>query len=498
MLRLLFVLVLSLAACHTVAAVPQAPDSPLTLTEETVTWDNGQSVTFDLGTLTVPVNRRAGSNETITVEVVRFRRAASAPSDVPPVFRLRGGPGWPGVTSDLDDPIHYQFNVERLIETTDVVYVGQRGFGTSTDTPCADREALSFDASDAQRQQALLDALRACRQSYEAGGLDLTGFNVLEAAADVAEAARELGYDQIQLYGSSFGSHVGMALLRANPDLIARVMFYGLEGPDHTHDDPDGLERALESIAAAAESSETLAPYVPPGGLLNAYRDLIRRADAEPIRVPTVHPDTGDSLVVVLAGDDFRELSRGVTRGLAWNYLTPAWALDLLTMLSGDFEPAARRIFRLRTRTGMRNAAFYQLDCGSGITEARDARYRAADGADLVGEIWTMYSVGCLPWDADLGDGFRSDFVTDIPALLLHGTWDVSTPYENATELLPSFRDHHLVTVEGGSHGAVYEAMEVDQAFEDGLYRWFATGDATGLPDRVVLPPPAWQAPAEG
>ncbi|MEM1056619.1 MAG: alpha/beta hydrolase [Bacteroidota bacterium] len=497
-LRPFLFLAFFLTACHSVSAVAPG-SSPLILTEETVTWDDGRSVTFERGVLTVPVNRAAGSSETITVEVVRFRRAADAPTGIPPVFRLRGGPGYPGIDSELGTSIHYQFNIEPLLPSTDVVYVGQRGFGTSTDTPCEDRETLSLADSfdDAPREQALLDALRQCRQFYERAGLDLAGFNVLEAAADVADSARELGYDQIQLFGSSFGSHLGIAILREFPDLVTRATFYGLEGPDHTYDDPDGLERALESIAAAAESSEVLAPHIPPGGLLNAYRDLIRRADAQPILVPTVHPDTGDSLVVTLTGDDFRELSRGVTRGLAWNHLAPTWALDILTMLDGDFEPAARRIFRLKTRTGMRHAAFYQLDCASGITDERDARYRASKGADLVGAVWALYSVGCIPWDADLGDDFRTGFVTDVPTLLLHGTWDMSTPYENVTELLPSFRDHHLVTVEGGAHGAIYEAAEVSEAFEDGLYHWFATGDMGRLPDRVVLAPLEWRAPGE-
>lgn len=487
-----------LTACHTVSAVGlESPE--LTMTEETVTWDNGLSVTFERGAMTVPVNRRTGSDQTITVEVVRFRRTADAPTDVPPVFRLRGGPGYTGIDSELDTQNHYRINIEPFLGIADVVYVGQRGFGTSTDTRCEDREALPLAqaSDDARRQQVLLDALRACREAYEATGLDLTGFNALEAAADVADAARALGYDQIQLYGSSFGSHIGMTILRAYPDVVARATFSGLEGPDHTYDNPDGLERALESIAAAAESSEALAPHIPPGGLLGAYRDLIRRADAEPIVVPTVDPDTGDSLTVALTGDDIRELSMGTSRGLAWRFLAPTWSLDLLAMLSGDFESAARRIIRLRTRTRIRNAAFYHLDCGSGITDERAARYRASSGADLVGKVWRTYDVECQPWNANLGDDFRTGFVTDVPTLLIHGTWDVNTPYENATELLASFRNHHFVTVEEGSHGALLEAMDVDRAFEAGVYRWFETGDAGGLPDRVALEPVPWRAPGE-
>ncbi|MEM9665599.1 MAG: alpha/beta fold hydrolase [Bacteroidota bacterium] len=492
----LLLLVLGLAPLATGLTACAQPTDAWTVAEETVTWDDGTSVTFDRGALRVPVNRAQGTETTITVEVARFRRTAAAPPEVPPIFVLRGGPGYPGIDDELDRSNYYRGYIRPFLAITDVVYVGQRGFGTSNDTPCEDRQALSLADSfdDALREQANRAALDRCRAAWEATGLDLTGFNVIEAAADVADAARALGYDQIQLFGSSFGSHTGMAILRYHPDLVARATFNGLEGPDHTYDDPDGLARALRAIAASAEASEALAPHLPEEGLLEAYQALIQRADTAPLVVDLEHPDTGDSIRVRLDGDDFRELSQGVTRGLAWRYIMPAWPLDLLTMLNGDYRAAARRILRINTRTGQRNAAFYQLDCGSGITAERAARYQAAAGAALVGAVGRTYDVECAAWDADLGDDFRTGFTTDVPTLLMHGTWDMNTPYENALDLRPDFTDHHFVSVEGGSHGAVWEALD-DAAFKAAFMDWLATGDTNSLPERLVLPPMSWSAP---
>ncbi|MEM6784031.1 MAG: alpha/beta fold hydrolase [Bacteroidota bacterium] len=479
-------------------AFAQPAPASLTIAEETVTWDDSVSVTFERGALTVPVNRARGSEATITVEVARFRRDAEAAPDTPPIFVMRGGPGYPGIDDELDRSNYYRVYIRPFLAVADVVFVGQRGFGSSTDTPCDDREALSLDDAfdDDRREQANRAAMDRCRAKWEAEGLDLTGFNVIEAAGDVADAARALGYEQIQLFGNSFGTHHGMAVMRTHPGLVARVTFGALEGPDHTYDSPSGLLNSLENIAASVERSETLAPYLPEEGLLEAYRALIERADAEPIVVETEHPDTDEPITVRLDGDDFRELSRGTTRGLAWRYIMPAWPLDLLTMLDGDYQSAARRIFRLNTRTGQRNAAFYQLDCGSGITAERGARYRTSPAADLLGPLWRTYDVECQAWDADLGDGFRTGFATDIPALLIHGTWDMNTPYENALDLLPDFRTRHFVTVVGGSHGALWEATESDEGFA-AMLQWMATGDASGLPERVVLPPMEWRAPEE-
>ncbi|MEO1075359.1 MAG: alpha/beta fold hydrolase [Bacteroidota bacterium] len=481
---------------HTALAQP-APGS-LTVAEETVTWDDGTAMTFERGALTAPVNRARGSEATITVEVVRFLRTAEASPETPPIFVLRGGPGYGGIDGELDTSNYYRLYIRPFLDVADVVIVGQRGFGTSTDTPCDDREALSLDDAfdDNLREQANRAAMDRCRAKWEAEGLDLTGFNIIEAAGDVADAAQALGYDEIQLFGNSFGTHHGIAVMRYYPDLVTRVTFGALEGPDHTYDSPSGLLNSLENIAVSVAQSEVLAPHLPEEGLLEAYRALIAQADAEPVVVETEHPDTGEPITVRLDGNDFRELSRGTTRGLAWRYIMDAWPLDLLAMLDGDYEDAARRIFRLNMRTGQRNAAFYQLDCASGITAERGALYRSSPAADLLGPLGRWYDVECEAWDADLGDDFRTGFVTDIPAVLMHGTWDMNTPYENALDLLPDFRDRHVVTVVGGSHGALWEATEVNEVFT-ALLQWMATGDASGLPDRVVLPRMEWRAPEE-
>ncbi len=484
-----------LAGCRP-TALAQSESPTLTMKEEIVVWGDSVSAAFDRGIFNAPANRARGSEGAVPVEVVRFRRTAGAPDSVPPIFYLQGGPGYGTIDDFLDGSGFYVWEVQPLLTITDVVFVGQRGFGPSL-MPCEDSEALTLAEAfgNATRVQARQEALRRCRQRWEAEGCDLAGINVVEVAADVADVVRLLGYDQVQLYGKSFGSHQGMAILRYHPDLVARATLGALEGPDHTYDSPDGVLETLERIATSAEASDALRPHIPEGGLLAAYRDLIRRADAAPITAQTEHPDTEESITVPLDGNALRELTLGVSRGLKFRYLMPAWPLDLLEMLNGDFYWAGRRITGLHTSNRLRSAGWYAFDCASGITAERGARYRQSIAADLLGPIWQEYDTDCAVWDADLGDDFRTGFATNVPTLLLHGTWDMNTPYTNALDLLPAFHNHHFVTIEGGSHGAVREAAEVNPVFEAGLYHWFATGDASRLPERVVLPPVEWEAP---
>ena len=95
--------------------------------------------------------------------------------------------------------------------------------------------------------------LRPEREFWEEVGLDLAGFTVLEAAEDVNEIRMALGYERITVWGGSFGSHWGMALMRAHPEIIERAVLRGMEGPDHTYDHPGHLWNVYRRVAAEAE-----------------------------------------------------------------------------------------------------------------------------------------------------------------------------------------------------------------------------------------------------
>ena len=134
------------------------------------------------------------------------------------------------------------------------------------------------------------------------------------------------------------------------------------------------------------------------------------------------------------------------------------------------------------------------LDCGSGITAARAEILKNDPAAKIVGGLSDFYFTACQAWDADLGDDFRTGFRSDIPTVIVHGTWDVSTPFDNALELLDSFENHHFVIVTGGTHGALREATNHSAELQDALAAFMASGDMSGLPGEVRLPPIRWVA----
>jgi pimeloyl-ACP methyl ester carboxylesterase len=131
------------------------------------------------------------------------------------------------------------------------------------------------------------------------------------------------------------------------------------------------------------------------------------------------------------------------------------------------------------------NPVHFSMDCASGASPARKARSRTDPARQLLGDVNFEYEVACDGWPAqDLGPAFRAAVVSDIPTLIIHGTWDTSTPIENAREVAASLRHATLVEVFGGNHGALYNLFERWPPMRDSL-AGFLTGRDVRFPARV-------------
>jgi len=471
------------------AATPglDEPSASLEMQPVELRLPDGSARTAYRGTLRVPIVRANPESKEIGVDVWRFPADEGVPEGRTPVFVLHGGPGWRGrEPEDVD----WEDEVAPMVAHGDLVLVGQRGIGTSTDTSCS-RFARPIDpeATPEERRAAMREQCGACRAHWEAEGYDLRGFNVIEAAGDVDDVRRLLGYETIAIFGGSFGSHWGMAVQRFHPEAVARAVLHGMEGPNHTYDSPSGVLGALERIDAAASSSPELAGRVPEDGLVEALRLVIDSLEADPIDV-----EVGGQ-TVRLDADAIRHVALGYEGRVRSRESVAGWPRDVMRLYQADFEPAARAIAIQRQNRGsggLPTASYFQLDCGSGITEERLEKLLADPAIQVVGDLSEHYETVCPAWDADLGDGFRAGFTTDIPTVVVHGTWDVSTPYDNALECLEFFEDLRFVTIEGGTHGAIHEAMRHDPSFRQALMAFLCEGKDPDLPERIELPPIRW------
>lgn len=479
---------------HT-AVAPAPPAGSIFLYPERIPLLDGGFVNAERGIYFAPVNRSSPGSGVLGVEIYRFRASPEARTDTPPVFFLHGGPSFTGLEGALEDIGTFEERWLPLTHVSDVVVVGQRGIGSSKPTTTIETTTPRDPAEvayDPERAAAELRAVLAEERAFwEESGLDLAGFTVLEAAEDVNEVRLALGYDKITLWGGSFGSHWGMSLMRLHPEIIERAILRGMEGPDHTYDDPGHLWNVYRRVSEEAEASPELRGRIPQGGLVAAFEEVARSAAANPFTVPFIDPQDGSRHDVLFDGHAVQRLSRGFSAGL------PGWPADVIEMAEGNFTRAAGELYLRSLQSGRqyRTASYFQLDCGSGITPERLAEQVADPANDVLFRMNWSYIAGCPAWDSDLGDDFRQNFDTEIPTVIVHGTWDTSTPYENALELLPHFKNSKFIPVVRGPHGAIQAAMRASDEFRSGILHFAATGDWAQLPDTVWLPPVRFRVP---
>jgi pimeloyl-ACP methyl ester carboxylesterase len=456
----------------------------------TLTLGDGVTMTVESGSLRVPQNRARPGQGTIEIAFYRLRSTAAHPAT--PIFLLAGGPG-SSALAELEDGEGLD-EVELYRSVADVIVFDQRGAGRSQPAPtCTGSASLPLDEPlDLGRvAEALSRMLAACREQVVASGFDLAGLTTVESAADVDALRAALGYSRVTLIGGSYGSHLALAVMRGFPDAIDRVVLHGVEGPDHTWDDPAAKLATLARIAAAAETSAELREKVPPGGLLRALADVIERLEAEPILV-TIDRDGQPVSVVV----DATVARMAVAAKAGQRRRAGAWPAFILELHRGHLHRLAELAIDVRDLHLRADAPMYfTMECASGISPERARRIERDPARAIVGDVNFGLGTACAAWPApDLGSAYRAPVVSAIPTLLVHGTWDTKAPIDNAREVVRTLSRGQLVEVEGGGHGALAQLFAEWPPLRTELAA-FLRGDDVRFPAKVSLPPVSFAWP---
>lgn len=199
-----------------------------------------------------------------------------APSD--PLFYLEGGPGFAGSPSVVF--------LGSAFKTHDVVGIDQRGVGRSLPAlNCPQLTALSRrdDLKAAQVAPLTLAATIACGEQLRASGVALEDFNTTQAALDVDWVRRALGYEQINIYGASYGTLLAQELLRRAPGHLRAVILDSVIAPtiDQFAQTPLAAQTAFKRVLAACAADPYCNTTYP--NLEATYRATLKQLDARPL-----------------------------------------------------------------------------------------------------------------------------------------------------------------------------------------------------------------------
>ena len=331
-----------------------------------------------------------------------------------------------------------------LRELGDVVMFDQRGTGmckrlpntTASWNTGADHPATREVAAEAIRTK-----LRESLAEWREEGVDLDAYNTEESADDLAALADVLQTEKLRIVGISYGTHLGLCLMRRHPSLVGRAVLAGVEGPDQTLKLPGDQQRLLEQIDIWIKQDEQARETYP--DFLGTMQRVIGRLEKEPAQVKV------GATEMIITDFDVKRLAAASLRGPAsFKRLPKVFA----AMDQGDFSLVA---FQIRVMRNSRLSAMpIAMDSASWASKSRLATINREARETLLGDV-INFPINVIRSELgirDLGPSFRADVVSDIPVLAISGTADGRTPTNNALEVLKNLPNGRHLVIEGAGH----------------------------------------------
>ena len=420
-----------------------------------LTHASGRSLDAERGVLMVPSCRKHDESQAIALSFVRAR--ARRDHGLAPLVVLAGGPGAPAIGSFETGFFEH---VERFSEVCDVVTFDQRGANSALpnlDNPASPR----YDLDAVLTRETYLDAQRASARQlatyWRDRGVDPNDYNTIESAHDVNDLRRALAAPRINLHGASYGSHLGLTVLKQHGEHVDRAILCIVEGLDDTHKLPANTDRHFRNLGELARTDRNLKGEFP--DLAGEIGEVLDAFEREPQTVKFANVDArtrvGKFAVQLVIGN-----ALGSIRAIRE---LPAFVRQLA---NGDLATLARRVERRLTGPGI-DGMQLAMDYASGATAERSRLIEAQRGEALLDDSFNLPFpfVGDALGVDDLGDEFRAPVQSDVPTLFCAGTLDGRTPIANAEAARRGFPHSHLVVVDGATHETPALLLDLQTAF---------------------------------
>ncbi len=401
------------------------------------------SVEARCATLSVPLDRGHADGEKIALHIAVVpalnRRSTSAP-----LFLLAGGPG----QSAADMYVAQSAAFSRISRDHDLVLVDQRGTGRSSALACEYPEDWQEPADP---MPALRQATQACLGKY---GDRVRFYTTSVAVRDLDAARAALGYEQIDLYGASYGTRVAQLYMRRFPTRTHAAILDGVTFPEQIigPDTPKDGEHALELIVARCKAS---------AGCEAAYPDLQQELDAllkqfgsQRVGITLEDPNDGTprqlDFTRNILGAALRFLSYSATQASLLPVLIHQAAHGALAPIAAQTVMSTRQVSD-QLAAGMQYSVLCTEDApyiAAVIDRTALAKtYQGTDQIDAMLEVCKLWPRG--PMDADL----HSPLHSDVPTLLLSGEADPVTPPADAERAARGLTVKRLLVLAGEGHG---------------------------------------------
>jgi len=397
-------------------------------------------------TLSVPEDRAHPEGRKIGLHVAWLKARASNPAP-DALFFIAGGPGQASTEAFLEESSAF----DRIRSERDIVLVDQRGTGGSNRLDCPELRS-DLPSGDS----ALSATVQACLKRLPG---DPRFYTTTVAVQDLEAVRAALGYQQVDLYGISYGTRVALQYLRAYPDSIRSVILDGVVpadlalGPDVSLD----AQHALSLVFTRCEGDSACRQAFPDlaGSFASLQKDLGKHAVSVALRDPLTGAPRTEQL-------DWDKVA-GTIRLMSYQSETVA-LLPLLihqAAVQHDYLPL------------MSDALLFQDEVDEGFAQGMNASVVCTEDAPFISHdpahqkleqdtylgastMDTLLRI-CKLWPRGVMDpDFKRPVVSGKPVLLLSGEDDPVTPPANAARAARTLSNSLLLVDPGQGHGNLF------------------------------------------
>ncbi len=382
----------------------------------------------------------------IDLSVIKLPSSASEPE--PDAFTLiQGGPGG----SSIDMAISYRQALDFIRSKRDIIVVDQRGTGRSNKLSCPQPEETPTISFDRAQTQALTQECLS-----ELSGHDLRYYTTSVAVQDLEAVRQAAGYEQLTVYGVSYGTRVAQHYLRRFPERTRAIIIDGvvdiglnLAGAEIARRSQD----AFDAMTARCEQTASCKRQF--GDIDQKFKELRAQLADQPVDVELPHPSTGNLVAHTVSEVDLLAVVRFLPYATETTALLP---MIIARAYDGDYIPlAAQGISTVESlsdefATGMHNSVVCAEDAPFVKPGAASDTANTYFGSDMIDAIATT----CETWPRGaIDDDFTQAFDSDKPVLILSGETDPITPPENGQRAAEMFSNSKHLIVPSHGHGVL-------------------------------------------
>ncbi|HKO60535.1 MAG TPA: alpha/beta fold hydrolase [Pyrinomonadaceae bacterium] len=390
-------------------------------------------------------NRATRKGRKIKLKIVVFPATGTNRAPDPFIY-IPGGPG----SSATEDAPYIASAYAKIREQRDLLFIDQRGTGGSHPLNCE-----FFNPADPQSYFGYfypLDQVKKCRTQLDAVA-DLTLYTTPIAMDDFDEVREALGYEQLNLFGTSYGTRASLVFLRRHPRSARTVTLQGV-APTNQHmplDFAQVHERALLGIISECEADDACKTAFP--NLRYEAKAVLERLIKAPVEVD-VREQQGEKRKVTLS----RNLAAEAIRYML--YSPPGAARVPLVLHSAaqvNFVPLAEAALYYRRQivaTGS-NGLYLSITCAEDLPWINPGEGERLAANTFLGDYRLQQQrEACALWPrAAIPADYSEPTKSDVPVLILTGEWDPVTPPANGDAVAKFLSNSLHVVVPDGAHG---------------------------------------------